>query len=272
MLTDTDPLRVSGSTAARRGTGILSLRLDLPGWSRRRRGTTRWDRTVTSPLNRPEGRRVGEWSATREPEREVQSHQQNGDHTMYPSAKARELAVLLRISRELDICGDLTATVDNPSELIAWTDVLADATVLAWRASDSGCRFVHVAADHRRAPVRGHVSAVLSCEQHPEFWEALHLADLEAGSTRALSARDLAEAWKAMPITPPDSHTTPEPPPSTQGPHVPDRAQPGQRPPPTPTSSHSRPGNRSRQQYDNQETSETTETRTQPPAETPAAT
>lgn len=248
MLTGIDPLHVSGSTAARRGTGILSLRLDLPA-----------------------GRRVGEWSATREPEREVQSHQQNGDHTMYPSAKARELAVLLRISRELDICGDLTATVDNPSELIAWTDVLADATVLAWRASDSGCRFVHVAADHRRAPVRGHVSAVLSCDQHPEFWEALHLADLEAGSTRALSARDLAEAWKAMPITPPDSHTPPEPPPSAQGPHVPDRAQPGQRPPPTPTSSH-RPGNRSRQQYDNRETSETTETRTQTPAETPAAT
>lgn len=131
---------------------------------------------------------------------------------MYPSAKARELGVLLRISRELDVCGDITATVDNPSELLAWADVLADATVLAWRASGSGCRFVHVAADHRRAPVRGHVSAVLSCEQHPEFWDALHLADLEPGGTRALSARDLAEAWKAMPITPPDSHVPPEPP------------------------------------------------------------
>ncbi len=33
---------------------------------------------------------------------------------MYPSAKV-ELAILLRISRELDVCGDLTATVDNPS-------------------------------------------------------------------------------------------------------------------------------------------------------------
>lgn len=135
---------------------------------------------------------------------------------MYPSAKARELAVLLRISRELDVCGDLTATVDNPSELLAWADVLEGPTVLGWRAHDSGCRFVHVAADHRRAPVRGHVSAVLSCDQHREFWEALHLSDLEAGCTRPLSVHDLAEAWKAMPITAPDSLVPPEPPSPTQ--------------------------------------------------------
>jgi hypothetical protein len=135
-----------------------------------------------------------------------------GDHTMYPSAKTRELAVLLRISRELDVCGDITATVDSPSELIAWASMLATPTVLAWRTQDSGCRFVHVAADHHRAPIRGHVTAVLSCEQHPEFWDALHLDDLQPGRTRALSISDLAEAWKAMPITPPEVRTTPEPP------------------------------------------------------------
>ena len=136
---------------------------------------------------------------------------------MYPSAKARELAILLRISRELDVCGDLTATVDNPSELIAWGTVLADPKVLAWQAQDSGCRFVQVGADHHRAPVRGHVTAVLSCEQHPEFWDALPLQELEAGVTRRLSVRDLAAAWEAMPISPPDSQTTPEPPPESPG-------------------------------------------------------
>ena len=136
---------------------------------------------------------------------------------MYPSAKARELAILLRISRELDVCGDLTATVDNPSELIAWGSVLADPKVLAWQAQDSGSRFVQVGADHHRAPVRGHVTAVLSCEQYPEFWDALPLQELEAGVTRPLSVRDLAAAWEAMPISPPDSQTTPEPPPELPG-------------------------------------------------------
>jgi hypothetical protein len=134
---------------------------------------------------------------------------------MYPSAKARELAILLRISRELDVCGDLTATVDNPSELIAWGSVLVDPQVLAWRAQDSGCRFVQVGADHHRAPVRGHVTAVLSCDQHPDFWDALPVENLEAGVTRSLSLRELAQAWEAMPISPPDSWTTPEPPPES---------------------------------------------------------
>jgi hypothetical protein len=137
---------------------------------------------------------------------------------MYPSAKTRELTVLLRISRELDVCGDLTATVENPSELIAWATVLAAPTVLAWRTQDSGSRFVHVAADHHRAPIRGHVTAVLACEQHPEFWDALHLHDLQPGRTRALSVHDLAEAWKTMPITPPEVRTTPEPPSPTAAP------------------------------------------------------
>jgi hypothetical protein len=133
---------------------------------------------------------------------------------MYPSPQAHELAILLRISRELDVCGDLTATVDNPSELIAWASVLTDPAVLAWRARDSGCRFVHVDADHQRAPVRGHVSAILSCEKHPEFWDALHVEDLEPGRARSLKINNLAEAWEAMPIHLPDSQVTADPPPS----------------------------------------------------------
>ena len=132
---------------------------------------------------------------------------------MYPSPEAREVGILMRISRELDVCGDLTATVDNPSELIAWATVLTDPTVLAWRPKDSGCRFVQVGADHHKAPVRGHVSAVLTCEQHAHFWDALHLDDLEPGSDRPLSVADLAQAWEAMPLTPPESPTIPDPPP-----------------------------------------------------------
>ena len=135
---------------------------------------------------------------------------------MYPSPEAREVGILLRISHELDVCGDLTATADNPSELIAWARVLTDPTVLAWRPQDSGARFVQVSADHHQAPVRGHVSAVLACEQHPHFWDALHLDDLLPGSSRSLRVADLAEAWEAMPLTLPDSPGDPDqPPPSS---------------------------------------------------------
>jgi hypothetical protein len=136
---------------------------------------------------------------------------------MYPSPQARELGILLRISRELDVCGDLTATVDNPSELIAWASLLAEPTVLAWRPQDSGCRFVQVSADHHRAPVRGRVSAVLSCEQHAQFWDALHLDDLEPGRTRALSVGDLAKAWETMPLTLSEDQVRPDTPPPPTG-------------------------------------------------------
>ena len=119
---------------------------------------------------------------------------------MYPAREARELAILLRISRELDICGDVTATVDNPSELLAWAAILTEPVITAWRAEDSGCRFVQVSADHQREPVRGHVSAVLACDQHPQFWDQLPLEHLAAGRTRALTVKDLATAW-AHPTT-----------------------------------------------------------------------
>ncbi len=65
---------------------------------------------------------------------------------MYASADARQLAVLLRISRTMDIVGDVSVTVDNPSELLAWANILKEPTVLAWRAGclrqavRAGCR------------------------------------------------------------------------------------------------------------------------------------
>ena len=130
---------------------------------------------------------------------------------MYPSREARELASLLRISRQLDICGDVTATVDNPSELLAWAALLTGRHIRAWRAQDSGHRYLQVTADHRRAPVRGRVAAVLDGDDHLGYWEACGLADLEPGQTRHLGVDDLARAWETMPITPPDA-PSPHPP------------------------------------------------------------
>ncbi|HET7195984.1 MAG TPA: hypothetical protein VFI99_13435 [Nocardioides sp.] len=131
---------------------------------------------------------------------------------MYPSREARELAILLRISRDLDICGDVTATVDNPSELLAWATILRERSIRAWRAQDSGNRYLQVSAVHRRAPVRGQVAAVLECDHHIEFWAECGLSTLEPGETRGLGVGDLTRAWEAMPITPPDASTPPRPP------------------------------------------------------------
>jgi|SRR6478735_2253742 hypothetical protein len=123
---------------------------------------------------------------------------------MYPSKDARELAILLRISRELDIVGDISATVDNPSELLAWATILTDPAIVAWRAKDSSHRYLQVTADHTRAPVRGRVTAVLPAEQHREFWRALGLDELAPGARVHLDTKALSNAWAAMPITPTD--------------------------------------------------------------------
>lgn len=122
---------------------------------------------------------------------------------MYPSRDARELSILLRISKELDIVGDLTATVENPSELIAWAAVLESPTVLAWRAGDSGQRYLQVGAQRRREPIRGRVTALLRAEQHRPFWDELVPGDLQPGAERSLTPGDLSAAWAVMPIDPP---------------------------------------------------------------------
>jgi hypothetical protein len=121
---------------------------------------------------------------------------------MYPSQDARELTVLLRICRDIDVVGDVTATVDSPSELLAWAAVLSDARIVGWRAHDSGHRYLQVTAERRTAPVRGRVTAVLPCEQHRQFWDALGLVDLDPDGTRHLDKAALADAWSTMPITP----------------------------------------------------------------------
>lgn len=135
---------------------------------------------------------------------------------MYPAKDARELAILLRISRELDVVGDVTATVDNPSELLAWALILAHPQVLAWRATDSGHRYLQVSAYRKRAPIRGNITAVLDCERHADYWNALELAGLSPGDRRELDTDALSSAWAVMPLT---SESTaqaapPQPPPS----------------------------------------------------------
>lgn len=83
------------------------------------------------------------------------------------------LSTLLRISRDLDIIGDVTATVDTPSALLAWAHALPEPLICAWRAEDSGHRYVHVSADCHHTPLRGQVTAVLNAEHHRSFWSAL---------------------------------------------------------------------------------------------------
>lgn len=123
---------------------------------------------------------------------------------MYPDRAARELGILLRISRELDVIGDLTAIVDNPSELLAWATTLTDPALVAWRAADSGSRYLQVSAAHTREPIRGQVTAVLHCDQHLNFWHELTgTHDLDASGRTSLTVADLSRAWQAMPLTPP---------------------------------------------------------------------
>jgi hypothetical protein len=125
---------------------------------------------------------------------------------MYPSKDARELSVLLRISREINIVGDVSATVDNPSELLAWASILTEAEIVAWRSKDSGHRYLQVTADRHSAPIRGRVTAVLPCEQHRKFWNALGLDALDNPTVTHLSRSALSKAWSDMPITPPETN------------------------------------------------------------------
>jgi hypothetical protein len=119
---------------------------------------------------------------------------------MYPSADSHQLSILLRISTGLDVVGDVSAKVDNPADLLAWTTVLPESDAWAWRTR-SGNRYVHVTAAHNRLPVHGRVTAVLSGDQHRYFWdELLHADDLEPGDERRLGVKDLARAWEAMPL------------------------------------------------------------------------
>ena len=120
-------------------------------------------------------------------------------------ADERQLAVLLRISHSLDIVGDVSATVDNPSELIAWASVLREPNIFAWRGHVSGKRFVHITAVNATEPVHGRITAALRADDHPAFWKALiSEGDLAPGDERTITAPELAKAWEATPVEVPD--------------------------------------------------------------------
>ncbi len=117
---------------------------------------------------------------------------------MSTSIDTQQLSTLLRISSELDIVGDVTATVTSPSALVAWAYALPEPTICVWRAEDSGNRYVQVAAACHRNPVHGRVTAVLTADEHYTFWVALlPERDLAAGEKRILPLSSLAAAWSA---------------------------------------------------------------------------
>jgi hypothetical protein len=119
---------------------------------------------------------------------------------MSPPINAHEVSTLLRLSSELDIIGDVTATVATPSELLAWAHALPEPTICAWRAEDSGNRYIQVSAACHRNPVHGRVTAVLTADDHRPFWAALlPEGDLTAGAEQFLTLSALAAAWTALP-------------------------------------------------------------------------
>ena len=106
------------------------------------------------------------------------------------------LSTLLRISRALDIVGDVMATVDTPAALLAWAPALPEPIIRAGRADDSATRYVHVSATCHRAPLRGQVTAVLNAEPHRAFWSALLTEDdLTPGQQQLLPLSALIAAW-----------------------------------------------------------------------------
>lgn len=126
---------------------------------------------------------------------------------MCSAKEIRELAVLLRISREFDIVGDVSVTVDEPSELLAWALALDCPSATAWRTADSGRRYLQVCAQRNRPPIRGQVTAVLRCDRQQPFWDALGLHDLQPGAERELSIDVVSGAWAVLPLA---AHLTDE--------------------------------------------------------------
>lgn len=157
-----------------------------------------------STVDRPVPGSLREGPRAREPRERI----------VYPSEYAAQLSTLLRTSADLDIVGDVSVTVSGPSELLAWADTLPEPAIVAWRAHDAAGRYVQVTAPHNRNPVHGRVTAVLGCEQHRPFWDALVAGtDLEPGQQRALRPQELSRAWAAMPLWPPEETAVhPQPP------------------------------------------------------------
>jgi hypothetical protein len=136
---------------------------------------------------------------------------------MLTSPNTHQLSTLLRISSGLDIVGDVTATVDTPSALLAWAHALPEPTIRAWRAEDSGNRYLQVTAICHRTPLHGQVTAVLTGEDHRPFWSALlPEGDLTAGEEQLLPLSALVAAWSTA--APESGTANPTPPPRDPAP------------------------------------------------------
>jgi hypothetical protein len=120
---------------------------------------------------------------------------------VYGSADLHELSMLHSSSGlDINVVGDVTATVDGPTDLLAWAKELSAPRIVIWRAH-SGGRYIQVTASATASP-GGRVSALLCCDPHPHFWnELVDTSDLTAGRERVLSPRDLSRtcAWDAIP-------------------------------------------------------------------------
>ena len=113
-----------------------------------------------------------------------------------------QIGLLLRISAEMDIVGDVSVTLANPSDLIAWTSVLTRPVIMGWRASDSGRRYLQATAYHNHSPVHGTITAILPADERRQFWNTVLPEDLTLGSEQRLQHRDLVEAWTEEPPSP----------------------------------------------------------------------
>lgn len=129
---------------------------------------------------------------------------------MSTSIDAHQLSTLLRVNSALDIVGEVTATVANPSELAAWGPSLPEPTICARPAEDSGNRYVHFIAACHRTPVHGRVTAVLTGDDHRLFWAVLLPDnDLSAGEEQLLPLDALVTAWSLTARAPSIENTPP---------------------------------------------------------------
>lgn len=120
---------------------------------------------------------------------------------MFPSDAYQPIATLLRISESIDIVGDVSVTVANPAELLAWAQTLTSPSIFAWRGHVSGKRYVHVTAVSGVNPVHGRLTAALRADEHMDYWEALVPGgDLPPGEEVSLTPEALADAWSALPV------------------------------------------------------------------------
>ena len=120
---------------------------------------------------------------------------------MFASDEYQPIATLLRISDSIDIVGDVSVTVANPAELLAWAQTLMSPSIFAWRGHVSGKRYVHVTAVNGANPVHGRITAALRADDHMDYWKVLVPdGDLPPGGEESLTEQELADAWSALPI------------------------------------------------------------------------